>query len=71
VDDSIWHGRLPPDVLVGVVETTLARALTFAAEARRWEIVAQLAEALAARQRARDGLSGVVRPETASRGDLR
>lgn len=52
-DDSIEghgsDGRLPPDALVGVVETALARALALAAEAGRWEIVAQLAEELAAR----------------------
>jgi hypothetical protein len=46
-------GRLPPDALVGVVETALARALALAAEAGRWEIVAQLAEELAARGRRR------------------
>ena len=46
-------GRLPPDALVGVVETALARALELAAEAGRWEIVAQLAEELAARGRGR------------------
>ena len=46
-------GRLPPDALVGVVETVLARALALAAEAGRWEIVAQLAEELAARGRGR------------------
>jgi hypothetical protein len=42
-------------MLVGVVETALARALTLAAEAGRWEVVAQLAEELSARQRAREG----------------
>ena len=36
-------------------------ALLLAAEAGRWEIVAQLAEELTARQRAREGLFGVVR----------
>ena len=59
-DDSGARRRLPPDALVGVVETALARALTLAAEAGRWEIVAQLAEELAARQRAREGISAVV-----------
>jgi hypothetical protein len=53
-DDSGKHGRLPPDALVGVVETALARALMLAAEAGRWEIVAQLAEELAARGRGRE-----------------
>jgi hypothetical protein len=52
-DDSAKRRRLPPDALVGVVETALARALTLAAEAGRWEIVAQLAEELAARGRGR------------------
>jgi hypothetical protein len=50
-DDWSHGGRLPPDALVGVVETALARALTLAAEAGRWEIVAQIAEELAARGR--------------------
>jgi len=57
VDDSLddfgKHGRLPPDARVGVVETALARALMLAAEAGRWEIVAELAEELAARGRGR------------------
>jgi hypothetical protein len=42
-------GRLPPGALLGVVETAFARALMLAAEAGRWEIVAQLAQELAAR----------------------
>jgi len=56
VDDSAERGRLPPDAFVGVVETALAQALTLAAEAGRWEIVAQLTDELAARQRARERL---------------
>jgi hypothetical protein len=52
-DDSAKRRRLPPEGLVGVVETALARALMLAAEAGRWEIVAQLAEELAARGRGR------------------
>jgi hypothetical protein len=70
VDDSLddstsGHGRdrrLPAEALIGVVETALARALTLAAEAGRWEIVAQLAEELAARQRTREGPPAVVPP---------
>ena len=54
LDDSVRRARLPPVTLVGVVETALARALTLAADAGRWGIVAQLAEELAARQRARE-----------------
>ena len=61
LDDStgtpLGAGRLPAEALVGVVETALARALTLAAEAGRWEIAAQLADELAARQRAREGRS--------------
>jgi hypothetical protein len=52
-DGSAKRRRLPPEVLVGVVETALARALMLAAEAGRWEIVAQLAEELTARGRGR------------------
>jgi hypothetical protein len=55
LDDSRGDGRLAPEALVGVVETALAEALRLAAEAKRWEIVAQLADELAARRRARDG----------------
>jgi hypothetical protein len=57
-DNRAARSRLPPDALVGVVETALARALTLAAEAGRREIVAQLAEELSARQRAREEASG-------------
>jgi hypothetical protein len=79
VDDSLddssegqgSHGRLPAEALIGVVETALSRALTLAAEAGRWEIVVQLAEELAARQRARDGLSGIVRRDGAGKRELR
>jgi hypothetical protein len=55
LDDSSGVGRLEPEGLVGVVETALADALRLAAEAERWEVVAQLAEELVARQRGRDG----------------
>jgi hypothetical protein len=55
VDDSLDESsdarRLPPEALVGVVETVLAEALRLAAEAERWEIVAQVAEELAARRK--------------------
>jgi hypothetical protein len=70
VDDSVRRNRLPPEALVGVVETALARALILAAEAGRWEIVVQLAEELAARQRSREVLSGVVQREKADKRDL-
>jgi len=65
--------RLAPEVLVGVVETALAAALRLAAEAERWEIVAQLAEELAVRRQARseqqaDDLSPV---HLATRGGTR
>lgn len=53
-DESSGGGRLAPEALVGVVATALAEALRVAAEAGRWEIVAQLAEELAARRRGRD-----------------
>ena len=56
LDVSSGGGRLAPEALVGVVATALAEALRLAAEAERWEIVAQLAEELAARrQTRRDG----------------
>jgi hypothetical protein len=54
LDVSSGGGRLAPDALVGVVATALAEALRLAAEAERWEIVAQLAEELAIRRRGRD-----------------
>ena len=44
LDVSSGGGRLAPEALVGVVATALAEALRLAAEAERWEIVAQLAE---------------------------
>ena len=59
-DDSGKRRRLPPEALVGVVETALAEALKFAAEARRWDIVLQLAEELATRRR---GRGNTARPE--------
>jgi hypothetical protein len=83
VDDSLddsaddsreWQGsdgRLPADALVGVVETALARALTLAAEAGRWEIVTQLAEELAARQRTRDERPGIVRRDGVGKREVR
>ena len=46
--------------LRGVVEPALAKALMLAAEAQRWELVAQLAAELAARRAVRTG-SAVVR----------
>jgi hypothetical protein len=52
-DDSQRRGRLLPEALLGVVETALARVLMLAAEAWRWEIVAQIAEELAASDRGR------------------
>jgi hypothetical protein len=52
LDDSGGRGRVDPGVLVGVVETALAGALGVAAAAGRWEVVAQIAEELAARRRA-------------------
>jgi hypothetical protein len=70
-DDSRTRGRLPPEALVGVVDTALARAMALAAEAGRWEIVAQLAEELAARQRARDALGKVVEREGGGRRERR
>ena len=53
LDESSGGRRLAPEALVGVVETALAEALRLAAEAERWQIVAQLAAELAARRRAR------------------
>jgi hypothetical protein len=54
LDDSRRGARLAPEALVRVVEPALAEALLVAAEAGRWEIVAQLAEELARRRRGRD-----------------
>jgi hypothetical protein len=51
LDESSDARRLPPEALVGVVATVLAEALRLAAEAERWEIVAQVAEELAARRK--------------------
>ena len=59
LDDSAKRSRLPPDALVGVVETALAQALMLAAEAGRWELVAQLAEELSERHRVREGAIGL------------
>jgi hypothetical protein len=70
-DDSGGRRRLPPDALVGVVETALARALTLAAEAGRWEIVAQLAEELAARQRGHHARQPAAFRQRAGKRDLR
>lgn len=53
LDESSAAGRLAPETLVGVVETALAATLRLAAGAERWELVAQLAEELAARRRGR------------------
>jgi hypothetical protein len=53
LDESSGGRRLAPEALVGVVDTAFAGALRFAAEAERWEIVAQLAAELAARRLAR------------------
>jgi len=39
-----------PYELANVVETALARALVLAAEAKRWDVVAQIAEELCRRQ---------------------
>ena len=55
LDESSGGRQLAPDALVGVVETALAEALRLAAGAERWEIVAQIANELADRRRARDG----------------
>lgn len=65
LDESSDARRLAPEALVGVVETVLAQALRLAAEAERWEIVAPLAEELAARRRSRGRRSrtGVSTPE--------
>ena len=49
-DSSGGGGRLEAGALVGVVETALAEALRLAAAAGRWEVVAQLAQELAARR---------------------
>jgi hypothetical protein len=49
------------------VETALAAALTGAAEAERWDVVAQLARELEARRLAQAG--NVVRLKAARRGD--
>jgi hypothetical protein len=50
--------------LSNVVETALARALVLAAEAKRWDVVAQIAAEL---ERRRLGVSGIQRRAKASR----
>jgi hypothetical protein len=50
LDDSSVDRELPPDALVGVVETALAEALVLAARAGRWTIVAQIARELELRR---------------------
>jgi hypothetical protein len=66
-------GGWAPEALFGVVETALAEALRLAAEAVRWEVVAQLAEELAARRRARgeDGRDEPIAVILATRGGAR
>jgi hypothetical protein len=54
-DPSGSTAPLATEALVGVVETALAETLRLAAEAERWELVAQLAEELAKRRRERSG----------------
>ena len=49
--------------LRGVVEPALARVLMLAAEAERWEVVAQIAAELAARRRTREGRRRPRRPD--------
>jgi hypothetical protein len=71
LDDSGGGRRLEPEALVGVVETSLAEALRLAAEAKHWEIVAQLAEELATRRRARDGGREVLAATLAGRSRAR
>jgi hypothetical protein len=44
-----------------VVEPALARALVLAAEAQRWDVVAQIATELQARRQARGGLTAPLR----------
>ena len=44
--------------LSNVVETALARALILAAEAKRWDVVAQIADELQLRRRAVDEVAG-------------
>lgn len=55
LDDSGSARRLAPGALVGVVETALGEALRLAAEAQRWELVAQLADELLVRRNRRAG----------------
>jgi hypothetical protein len=49
--------------LRGVVEPALARVLMLAADAERWELVAQIAAELAARRRTREGRRRPRRPD--------
>jgi len=53
LDDSLHTAPLDPKAFAGVVETALAKGLQLAADAQRWEIVAQLAEELATLRSAR------------------
>jgi len=65
---AIVHGAVTESSegyeLSNVVETALARALVLAAEAKRWEVVVQIAAELEAR---RLGVSGIQRRAKASR----
>jgi hypothetical protein len=73
LDDSSGSWWLRPEALVGVVETALAAALRLAAQAQRWELVARLAEELAARRRARTepGTGGLGSERLVNRGRSR
>ena len=57
------QSALPEYELRDVVESALARALVLAGEARRWELVAQIAAELAARRRTRERQRRPTRPE--------
>ena len=63
-DTPEGSGEAPPTAdglaLGGVVETALARALVLAAEAKRWDVVQQIAGELEARRLARRGAAGDV-----------
>ena len=64
MDTSERRAEAPPPAdalaLGGVVETALARALVLAAEAKRWDVVQQIAGELEARRLARAGAAGEV-----------
>ena len=57
--------------LSNVVETALARALVLAAEAKRWDVVAQIADELGRRRPGQTGEQGTYRTANTARTSIR